>query len=112
MSSVIENAILAHQGINYDNFHQNFIRTNVSKHAIFTDRKALMDELYESGVPILVDQSYYHHCSYLLPLEKVGETYVCGGQKKFEEWRDCHYYSLYQSTSGMKVWLMTGGRYD
>ena len=108
----IEEDVLERRYVDSAAFHENFLRTDVRKSAIFGERKKLMDEIWDSGIPVLVDQSYYHHEAYLFPLEKKGDSYVCGSYKKFEEWRDCHYYSLYQSASGMKVWLMSGGRYD
>lgn len=77
-------------------------------------RKALMEELYATGIPIYCDQSYYVHERELdLVLRKADGHFECGGgYKTFENWRDCHYYSLYENSGGDKVWLMTGGRYD
>ena len=88
-----------------------FKRTGVCREAIFGDRKALMEELYATGIPIYCDQSYYVQEKKLDLVEKVGEHFECDGYKKFESWRDCHYYSLYSDAEGNKVWLMTGGRY-
>lgn len=93
-------------------FHRQFKHTGEGKHAIFTGRKALMDEIYATGIPIYCDQSYYVNEQKLDRVEKVGEHYHCGPYTTFEEWRDCHYYALYADAKGNKVWLMTGGRYD
>lgn len=93
-------------------FREKFKRTGVNRSEIFSGRKALMEELYATGVPIYCDQSYYVHENVLLLVEKVGEHFQCGTYKHFEEWRDCHYYSEYVDADGNKAWLMTGGRYD
>ena len=93
-------------------FYAKFKRTGNHRDAIFGDRKALMDELYATGVPIYCDQSYYAHSQTLYPVVKVGDHYECEVYKKFEDWRDCHYYSEYVDPNGNKIWLMTGGRYD
>lgn len=71
-----------------------------------------MEELYSSGFPIYCDQSYYVHSQELYPVIKKGDHFECAGFTKFEDWRDCHYYSEYVDAEGNKVWLMTGGRYD
>lgn len=93
-------------------FHQKFKRTGVYREAIFTGRKALMEELYATGVPIYCDQSYYVNCSKYDIVEKVGEHFICDLYTTFEDWRDCHYYREYEDADGNKAWLMTGGRYD
>ena len=94
-------------------FHRDFRHTGISRNEIFGGRKALMEELYSTGIPIYCDQSYYVHEQELdLVLRKADGHFECGGYKTFENWRDCHYYSLYENSEGDKVWLMTGGRYD
>lgn len=93
-------------------FHRNFKHAGEGRHAIFSGRKALMEELYATGIPIYCDQSYYVHEQKLDRVEKVGDHFECEVYKHFEEWRDCHYYALYADNEGNKVWLMTGGRYD
>lgn len=93
-------------------FRNRFKRTGVSKHEIFSGRKALMEEIYATGAPIYCDQSYYVHYSEYDLVEKVGDHFECGRYKGFEDWRDCHYYSEYEDADGNKAWLMTGGRYD
>ena len=52
------------------------------------------------------------HEQTLYPVVKVGDHFECELYTKFEDWRDCHYYSEYADADGNKVWLMTGGRYD
>ena len=89
-----------------------FKRTGVRRSAIFGSRKALMEELYATGIPIYCDQSYYVHEQKVDLVEKVGEHFKCDDYTTFENWRDCHYYSLCEDADGNKIWLMTGGRYD
>lgn len=89
-----------------------FKRTGVRRSAIFGSRKALMEELYATGIPIYCDQSYYVHEQKVDLVEKVGEHFKCDVYTTFENWRDCHYYSLCEDADGNKIWLMTGGRYD
>ena len=98
--------------INFAQFLANYKRTGVHKHEIFGGRKALMEEIYATGNPIWCDQSYYAHYDTLYLVTKVGEHFECAGYKKFEDWRDCHYYAEYADKEGHKAWLMTGGRYD
>lgn len=80
--------------------------------AIFQERKSLMEEIYSTGIPIYCDQSYYVQEQKIDLVEKVGDNFQCDMYENFEEWRDCHYYSLYEDTDGNKIWLMKGGRYD
>ena len=87
-------------------------RTGIRRSAIFGSRKALMEELYATGIPIYCDQSYYAQEQKVDLVEKVGEHFKCEVYTTFEEWRDCHYYSLCEDADGNKIWLMTGGRYD
>lgn len=89
-----------------------FRRTGVRKTAIFSERKALMEEIYATGIPIYCDQTYYVHEQKVDLVKKVGDHFECEVYKKFEDWRDCHYYSLCEDTQGEQIWLMTGGRYD
>ena len=89
-----------------------FKRTGVRRDAIFGSRKALMEEIYATGVPIYCDQSYYVHETKVDLVVKVGDHFECAGYKTFENWRDCHYYSECEAPDGRKIWLMTGGRYD
>lgn len=98
--------------ISQADFHTKYKRTGVGKHAIFGARKALMEEIYATGNPIYCDQSYYVHEQKLDLVIKVGDHFECETYKKFEDWRDCHYYSEWEDEEGNKVWLMTGGRYD
>lgn len=93
-------------------FYHKFHRTGNHKHAIFSGRKALMEEIYATGNPIYCDQSYYHTETKLDLVEKVGDHFKCDDYTTFEEWRDCHYYVEYEDNAGNKMWLMTGGRYD
>lgn len=71
-----------------------------------------MEEIYATGIPIYCDQSYYSHSSNFHLVEKVGEHFHCDKYTTFEDWRDCHYYTVWSDAGGNKVWLMTGGRYD
>lgn len=89
-----------------------FKRTGVHRDAIFGARKALMEEIYSTGIPIYCDQSYYVHEQQVDLVKKVGDHFECDGYKEFENWRDCHYYSECADGQGNKIWLMTGGRYD
>lgn len=89
-----------------------FKRTGVHKNAIFGSRKALMEEIYATGIPIYCDQSYYVHEQKADLVKKVGDHFECDTYKDFESWRDCHYYSLLEDSEGNQIWLMTGGRYD
>ena len=89
-----------------------FKRTGIRRQAIFGARKALMEELYATGIPIYCDQSYYAHEKNADLVEKVGDHFECEAYKNFESWRDCHYYSLCEDAEGNRIWLMTGGRYD
>ena len=98
--------------INKGWFLSNYKRTGIGRDAIFGSRKALMEELYATGIPIYCDQSYYAQYDNLYPVIKVGDHFECEAHKEFEEWRDCHYYSLYENAEGQKAWFMTGGRYD
>lgn len=98
--------------ITKEEFNSRFKSTGVSKSAIFNERKQLMEEVYATGNPIYCDQSYYAQCNVLEPVKKNGEHFECSCYKKFEDWRDCHYYSEYVDADGNKAWLMTGGRYD
>ena len=93
-------------------FAQRFKNTGEGRHAIFGGRKALMEEIYATGIPIYCDQSYYRHSSNYYLVEKVGEHFHCDRYTNFEDWRDCHYYTIWVDADGNKVWLMTGGRYD
>ena len=94
-------------------FFAKYKRTDTpSRRAIFGSRKALMEELYTTGVPIYCDQSYYAPADAVELVEKMGDHFRCGIYDCFEDWRDCHYYSEYADADGNKVWLMTGGRYD
>lgn len=94
-----------------DEFNKRFHKTGTTKQAILSDRKALMDELFETGI-IYCDQSYYTHEKTLYRVKKVNGVYQCSVYKHFEDWRDCHYYSEYVDDNNNKVWLMTGGRID
>ena len=89
-----------------------FRKTGVRKEAIFGSRKALMEEIYATGIPIYCDQSYYVHENKVDLVVKNGDHFECEMYKKFEDWRDCHYYSECIDDKGNKIWLMTGGRYD
>ncbi len=89
-----------------------FKHTGIHKHAIFQDRKALMEEIYATGIPIYCDQSYYVHEQKVDLVRKEGEHFVCDTYTTFENWRDCHYFSLREDADGNQIWLMTGGRYD
>lgn len=104
--------IQAREPINSAEFHKEFHFAGQKKHEIFTGRLELMQSIYDSGIPIYCDQSYYVQEQTLYPVIKDGEHFKCGVYKKFEDWRDCHYYSLYEDNVGNQVWRMTGGRYD
>lgn len=71
-----------------------------------------MEEIYASGIPIYCDETYYVIENLYHLVTKVGEHFHCDCYDVFENWRDCHYYTMYQDKDGNKVWLMTGGRYD
>ena len=90
----------------------NFNRTGVSKSAIFQGRKALMEEIYATGNPIYCDQSYYAQYDTFYLVSKVDDHFECSSYKKFEDWRECHYYYEYADAMGNRIWLMRGGRYD
>lgn len=87
-------------------------RTGERKSAIFGSRKALMEELYATGIPIYCDQSYYVQEQKVDLVQRDGEHFKCDVYTTFEDWRDCHYYSLCEDNEGNQIWLMTGGRYD
>ena len=93
-------------------FFARFKRTGNAKHAIFSARKALMDEIWATGLPLYCDQTYYHHPTNLDRVDKVGDHFECEAYKTFENWRDCHYYTEYADQDGNKVWIIKGGRYD
>lgn len=93
-------------------FFSKYKRTGIAREAIFGSRKALMEEIYATGVPIYCDQSYYVHEQQVELVEKAGEHFHCDCYDVFENWRDCHYYTQYADTAGNIVWLIRGGRYD
>ena len=97
--------------ISKSDFLKAFKPTGEKRKAIFDDRKALMDELFDSG-EIYCDQSYYTQDSTLYRVKKLNGDYICSVYKHFDEWRDCHYYTKYVNDDGDVVWLMTGGKYD
>lgn len=97
--------------ISRDDFFKMFKSTGETREASFGDRKALMDELYDSG-KIFCDQSYYAHENTFYQVKKVNGDYVCSMYKHFDQWRDCHYYTKYVDSDKNVVWLMTGGRMD
>lgn len=97
--------------ISRDDFFKMFKSTGETREASFGDRRALMDELYDSG-KIFCDQSYYTHENTFYQVKKVNGDYVCSMYKHFDEWRDCHYYTKYVDSDRNVVWLMTGGRMD
>jgi hypothetical protein len=98
--------------ISQSEFRVRFKSTGISKNAIFGARKALMEEVYAMGYPIYCDQSYYVQEQNLHLVEKAENQFVCDIYKRFEEWRECHYYYLFADDKGNKAWLMKGGRYD
>lgn len=88
-------------------------RTEIFRYEIFQGRKALMEEIYATGDPIYCDQSYYAHFDTLDLVVRDDEGHFrCGPYKKFENWRDCHYYRAYEDEAGNRAWIITGGRYD
>lgn len=87
-------------------------RTDIYRSAIFTGRKALMEEIYATGDPIYCDQSYYAQFDTLQPVTKEGEHFRCGVYSDFEHWRECHYYTAYEDELGNRAWIIEGGRYD
>lgn len=93
-------------------FLANYKTTGVRRSGIFSGCKALMEEIYATGIPIYCDQSYYVDERELNLVTKNGEHFECGRYTQFESWRDCHYYALYRDAQGNEAWLMTGGRYD
>lgn len=78
--------------------------------AIFGDRKALMEKHYAEA-PIYLNESYYCHDDKWGRVVKNETDFTGGLYKKLSEWRDCHYYTLYEY-EGHKFFVMTGGRYD
>ena len=93
-------------------FSARFKRTGDYRSAIFSERRALMEELYATGRPIYCDMSYYVHEQDFYLVTKVGDHFRCGLYDHFENWRECHYYSECIDADGNRAWLMTGGRYD
>lgn len=79
-----------------------------NRNAIFNQRASLLREIMNIKYPIYVDHHYYGKSedtdSFGIVLEENFEH--------LSNWRECHYYSLYENSSGEKAWLMTGGRYD
>lgn len=71
--------------------------------AIFGDRKALLKKHF-SEHPIYLDDSYYVHRD-KWPMVKESRL------EQLAEWRDCHYYTLYE-WEGHRFFVMNGGRYD
>lgn len=98
--------------ISKDDFFRQFSMTGNKRSGIFSERKALMEEIYATGNPIYCDQSYYVHETKLDLVKKVGDHFHCDGYTKFESWRDCHYYTEYADKDGNVIWVITGGRYD
>lgn len=98
--------------ITKDEFFKRFRPTGIKKDATFGDRKALMDEIWETSI-IYCDQTYYgSHYDTFYKVNKVNGDYQCAGYKHFDQWRDCHYYSQYVDDDDNIVWLMTGGKFD
>jgi hypothetical protein len=93
-------------------FYHSFRRTGNARSAIFGSRKALMDKIFATGLPVYCDQTYYHHPSVIDRVDKVEDHYVCDIYMHFEYWRDCHYYTEWVDNDGNKVWIIKGGRYD
>ncbi len=93
-------------------FHANFKRTGKNHNAIFGGKRELMDAIFSTGIPIYVDESYYVQRQTLQRVEKYGDHYHTCERTHLEEWRDCHYYVLYEAADGTQAWLLTGGRYD
>lgn len=71
--------------------------------AIFGDRKALLKKHF-SEHPIYLDDSYYAHSDKWPMVEE-------SRLEQLAEWRDCHYYTLYE-WEGHRFFVMEGGRYD
>ena len=71
--------------------------------AIFGDRKALLKKHF-SEHPIYLDVSYYAHNNKWPMVEE-------SRLEQLAEWRDCHYYTLYE-WEGHRFFVLEGGRYD
>lgn len=97
--------------ISKNDFFKMFRPTGEKREASFGDRKALMDELWETS-KIYCNQSYYSQYDTFYKVNKVNGDYVCDGNRHFDQWRDCHYYSQYVDKDDNIVWLMTGGKMD
>lgn len=70
---------------------------------IFNGRKALLEKHFNEH-PIYLDDTYYAHSDKWPMVEESQLAHL-------SEWRDCHYYSLYE-WQGHRFFVMTGGRYD
>ena len=77
---------------------------------IFGGRKALMEKHFEEA-PIYLNESYYAHYDKWPRVIRYGDDFKGSCYTKLSNWRECHYYSLYEY-EGHKFFVMTGGRYD
>ena len=85
-------------------------RRIANDNAIFGDRKALLEKHFNE-YPIYLDDSYYAHSEKLPKVERCGDDFKGSMWTKLSDWRDCHYYGLYEF-EGHRFFVMTGGRYD
>lgn len=81
-----------------------------SDSAIFGDRKELLEKHFNEA-PIYLNESYYARYDKWPRVKKNETDYTVNSYRKLSEWRDCHYYTLYEY-EGHKFFVMSGGRYD
>ena len=78
--------------------------------AIFGSRKALLEQHFKEA-PIYIDSSYYAQSKEMPLVERYEDDFKGDFGAKLSEWRDCHYYTLYE-WQGHRFFIMSGGRYD
>ena len=69
----------------------------------------LASKYYYNGI---FDQIVVYIKGFDILLKGIENLAVVDIYKRFEEWRECHYYYLFADDKGNKAWLMKGGRYD
>lgn len=77
---------------------------------IFGGRKALLEKHFNEA-PIYLNESYYAINDSWPRVVRNGDDFKGSCYTKLSDWRDCHYYTLYEY-EGHKFFVMTGGRYD
>lgn len=76
----------------------------------FNGRKELLEKHFNEA-PIYLNESYYVHDDVWPRVKRNGDDFKASYYTKLSDWRDCHYYTLYEY-EGNKFFVMSGGRYD